>query len=489
MSDSESRQVDWSIPQRCLLLGVAGVGMRALVEILHQSGHTIYGSDRACGNGQESLNGPHVDPLAVNVGMVSWLGLTPAVNIDVCICSPAIPVSAPLRRWAVDRMIPVLSLHAAVDAVFADRSQICVAGTHGKSTTSSLLAWMLNSAGVDAGVFFGAQLNSGGGIQSRFANQGGHYGRGRVAVVEACEFERSFLQLDPHYVVLTGIDGDHFDCFNTAAAEDAAYRQFLNKLPTDGMAFVNAACPRSTAVTAEAGVTTVRWTLRDPSSADWSGRIVDVSLGEMTLRIRHGGREFADIRAPIVGQHNADNLLGAVAAASQMGMSAIVVQQALTTFPGLKRRMEYRGDYRGMQMLDDYAHHPTAVTTTLQAVRQQFPGRRIRVVFEPHQVGRLRRCRDQFIGALLLADELTVLPVFPAREQVSVATCHRISQDLAATISDRGTPAVFADGVSTAVSIVENTGQPEDVFVTMGAGTAHRIHDELHRRFQQYSPA
>lgn len=484
MPDSEDRQIDWSIPHRCLLLGVAGFGMRALVEILHQSGHTVYGSDSAFGIGPESLNGTHVDALAANVEVVPWEDSSPAANIEVCICSPAIPVSAPLRRWAVDRSIPVLSLHAAVNAVFAERSQICVTGTHGKSTTSALLAWMLNNTGMDAGVFVGAHYNFGDGIQSRFANQGGHYGRGSVAVIEACEFERSFLQLNPHHIVLTGIDGDHFDCFDT---EDAAYREFLEKVPTDGIVLVNAACSRGMSVTAEAGVATVRWSLCGQRSTDWSGRIVGVGSGEMTLRIRHGERGFCDVRAPLVGRHNADNLLGAVAAASNMGMSAIAIQNALSTFPGLKRRLEYRGDYRGMQMLDDYAHHPTAVTTTLQAVRQQFPGRRIRVFFEPHQVCRLRRCRNQFIRALLLADELAVLPVFPAREQVSVATCHRISQDLAATICDMGTPAVFADGVSTAVSIVENTGQPEDVFVTMGAGTVHRIHDEFHRRFQRHS--
>ena len=136
-------------------------------------------------------------------------------------------------------------------------------------------------------------------------------------------------------------------------------------------------------------------------------------------------------------------------------------------------------------MLDDFAHHPTAVTTTLLSVRQEFPDRRIRVVFEPHQVERLRRRWKQFVEALSLADEVVLLPVFPAREQVSVADCHRISRELTAIICNMGTPAVFADGVKTAVSGIDSTGEPEDVFLTMGAGTVHRIHDEVHRRFRR----
>ena len=175
--------------------------------------------------------------------------------------------------------------------------------------------------------------------------------------------------------------------------------------------------------------------------------------------------------------------------ASFQGLSAAQCQKALTGFPGLKRRLEFRGEYRQMRMLDDYAHHPTAVTTTLEAVRQQYPEHRIRVIFEPHQMIRLQQYEDQFVRALSIADEVIVFPVFPAREQVSEARCHRISQQLAATIREQETPAVFADGVNSVVLIVEHTGQPQDLFLTMGAGTVHRIHDEVHRRFQQHSAA
>lgn len=481
MSDSEGRQIDWSNPQRCLVLGVAGFGMRALVEILQQAGHQVFGADHVYGSGTEIIEGAESPPPCVQ--LVPWGDADPPLEIDVCICSPAIPDAAPLRLWTRQRMIPSISLHTAVAALFAGLSQICVSGTHGKSTTTALLAWILHRSGVSTGVFVGAGFRNR--VSSEFATGGGHDGHGGVAVIEACEFDCSFLRLQPQHIILNGIDGDHFDCFDTEDAEDAAYRRFLEKVPADGTVFVNAACSRSTALTAAAHLTAVPWTLHDQSSADWYGRIVDVGAGWMTVRTWYRGQKFSDLRVPFVGRHNAENLLGAVAAASHLGVSAVAIRQAVFTFPGLQRRLEDRGDYNGMQMLDDYAHHPTAVRTTLQTVRQQFAGRRLRVIFEPHQLCRLRRYEGQFIQALSLADDVVLLPVFPAREPVSTATCHRISRDLAATMSSIGTPSVFADGVKTAVSIVETTGQPGDVFVTMGAGTVHRIHDEFHRRFQR----
>ena len=485
--DSVNRQIDWSVPRRCLLLGVAGSGMQALSAILHQSGHVLYGSDRICGTGREVGTDTDVRALLENVRLVPWGNSSPELSVDVVICSPAIPATAPLLRWSQDQSIRVMSLQTAVGSVFADRRQICVSGTHGKSTTSGLLAWILNNEASDAGVFLGAHWCAC--RQSRFGRQGGHYGRSDLAVIEACEFDRSFLQLQPHHVILNGIDSDHFDCFASDEAENAAYRQFLERVPSHGTVFFNAECQRSASVVAKSGVASVRWKLGKREATDWAGRIVRSVAGRMTVRIWHRARRFGDLQVPVFGRHNAANLLAAVAMASYLGISATECQRALVDFPGLTRRLEYRGEYRGTQMMDDYAHHPAAVTTTLLSVRQAFPDRRIRVIFEPHQMNRLLRRREQFIEALSLADEVMVLPVFPAREQVSVADCHRISRELAAMICELGTPAVFADGVQTAVSLVNFTGDPEDILLTMGAGTVYRIHDEVHRRFQRDSAA
>lgn len=487
-------ELGWSTPRRCLLLGVAGSGMRSLAQILHQAGHMLYGADTVFEATSVAVEKPFVgpanpvepgclSPAIPGVQLIPWTSASLPADIDVCICSPAVPASAALHQQSLRQAIPVLSLHAAVGAVFSQRSQVCVAGTHGKSTTSSLLGWMLDDGLNTAGLFVGAEP----GGDNRPVSSG-RYGQGGPAVIEACEFNHSFLDLTPQHVVLTGIDGDHFDCFESPDAEDAAYEQFLNLLPEHGSVLQNAMCSRSSSVVKRVRVPAVHWAM-DDRSAEWSGQIVDTEAGRMTVRIRHRGRHFSDLRVPLFGRHNAENLLAAVAAASCLGTSALQCQTALSGFPGLKRRMEPRGIYQGMRMLDDYAHHPTAVKTTLLAVREQYPGGRIRVVFEPHQVLRLRHYQSQFVESLSLADEVIVLPVFPAREHVSKADCDRISSHLAATICDQGIPAVFTDGVHAAASIVELTGQPKDIFLTMGAGTVHRIHDEVHRRFHRDSAA
>lgn len=491
MPDQANLRVDWSNPLRCLLLGAAGSGMRTLGQILHDAGHIIHGADVVF-EAETPLNPAVAAGFSVVepfVRQLRWDDPAPAVEIDVCITSPAVPQSAPLYRWAEERSVPMRSLTAALGELFASRAQVCVAGTHGKSTTSALLAWMLNCNDQDAGVFVGAEMCAHLGSSPEWGigipGTTGMHGKGPLAVLEACEFGGSFLQLRPRHVLLNGIDGDHFDCFEDGAAEDAAYQRFLELVPADGGVFLNAACARSRRVATQAGVDVTTWSLDKGASANWCGRLVDERAGRMTLRVEHAERHFGDIEAPLSGRHNAENLLAAVAMASHLGLSAGECQASLSEFPGIRRRMEQRGIYRGMRMLDDYAHHPTAVTTTLQAVRTQFPGSRVRLLFEPHQVSRLKRCQDQFIQALSLADEVFVLPVFPAREQVSKATCHRISRQLAATISGQGTPAAFTDSVSAAASIVELTGRSEDIVLTMGAGTVHQIHDEVHRRFQR----
>ena len=151
--------------------------------------------------------------------------------------------------------------------------------------------------------------------------------------------------------------------------------------------------------------------------------------------------------------------------------------------------MEMRGCYRDMLFMDDYAHHPTAVMLTLTAVRKRFPDHRIRVIFEPHQLERLSRSWSEFKHALRKADDLIILPVFPAREDVTSEACHQFSHTLAQEIQADGTSAMIVDGVHSAVSTIELTGQPKDLFLTMGAGIVHQIHDEVHRRFQRDSAA
>ncbi len=477
--------MDWSSSSRCLLLGIAGSGMRALARILLQAGHHVSGADTALGEHDGSDSAAALQSAGFH--LVPWLPSGPLPAFDVCVFSPAIPHHAPLLRRAMSQGIPVIPLHQAVGSLFADRSQVCIAGTHGKSTTSALLAWILRETNSDAGCFVGAGLCDNGVSDQDF--DGGRFGAGSLAVIEACEFGDSFLHLDPRHVVLTGIDGDHFDWFADESAENASFRRLLARLPREGQVVLNAGCDRSRTVAKEAGTVVSAWIDDNSSATGWSASVLDSRRRQSVVQISAGGRKFADILFPLYGNHNVRNMTAAVAMASLLGVSAQQCQDRVAAFPGLRRRQEFRGTYGEMVLLDDYAHHPTAVKATLKAVRQRHPQRRLRAIFEPHQVVRVRRLWDEFRDALNLADDVHVLPVFPAREDVTREMCQNVSQALAAEIQESGTSATYVDGVQSAVSIIELTGQPGDLFLTMGAGYAHRIHDEVHRRFQRNTAA
>ncbi len=475
----------WSGPRRVLLLGVAGSGMRALAGILRQAGHQVYGSDRAlC---EDGLSGSSQVSRETGVTVVPWLGTEPIPTVDVCICSPAIPSHAPLLQHVRHLGVPVLSLQQAVATVFSERSQICVAGTHGKSTTSALLAWIMGTRETDAGCFVGAGFRDT--VLSREHKDGGHFGAGPHAVIEACEFGNSFLHFAPEHLVLTGIDGDHFDWFSDEAAENAAFRSLLSGLPADGHLVLNAGCERSKTVANEAGMIVSARVGDVRSGSGWWARVIGRRNQSSVVRVQADGRQFADFEFPLYGTYNVRNLTSAVAMASLLGLSARQCTERLAAFPGLERRQEIRGNFRGMLLLDDYAHHPTAVKATLEALRHRYPERRIRLFFEPHQLIRLQRLWSEFRESLVLADEVQILPVFPAREDAASELCQNVSRTLAGEIQALGTSATFVDGVHSAVSSIELTGQPGDLFLTMGAGMTHRIHDEVHRRFQRNTAA
>ena len=481
MIHSSREAARWQTRQRCLLLGACGAGMKALSSILLQAGHGVEGADIAFDAA--------TNPLAAGVTQRPWNDLPARGDFDVCVASPAIPAVAPLTAWARQYSLPTISLHAALNDLFSDRRQVCVAGTHGKSTTTALLSWILRESRRDVGSFCGAALAGTPRKRTETPEPAGHFGTDYVSVLESCEFARSFDLLTPHDILLTGIDRDHFDCFPTDDLEQQAFRGFVANLPADGLLLWRASCERSREVAQSCRARTATWDLGSQSDAVWTGRRNVLTPGRTIVRIRCGTHHFADVESRLYGEHNAANIVAAVAMASHLGVSAFESVRALKHFPGLCRRLEKRGSRDGLIFLDDYAHHPTAVTTTLWAVRQKFPQHRIRVLFEPHQVRRTECLLREFAESLTLADQVIVLPAFPARETVTSAACRQISSRLAATIRQSGGHAEAVDSPEDAILTIENSGLPGDVFLTMGAGQVSQIHDKVDRQLQRHFAA
>ena len=465
-----------------MLLGAKGAGMTALGDILMDAGHAVVGMDKniACGEFRTATASRE------RFSVLPWSSSHVKPNqLDVCITSPAVPQFDHVPTMIRAAGVPIVSLHKCLGMVFSKTKQICVAGTHGKSTTAAMLAWILDQNLYRPGCFVGAE-------QIDFCCSGRFTGSD-WAVLESCEFRQSFRHLQPEIVVLTGIERDHFDCFPDQQSEDQAFREFVNLVPKNGTAVISLNCHRSRNISAHVtgGVST--FSISDaacPSNvADHS--VADFMAGDIrhfgtasVFRCSHHGAS-ATVRLNVPGRHNVQNAVAAIAGAVNAGISLSAACESLTSFSGICRRFENRGKYNGITLIDDYAHHPTAIRETIATARRVFPGRRILVAFEPHQLIRTESLFPQFVDSLSAADEVLLLPVFPAREIATHLECCRASGRIVKELNRLGVRAFLFANLDQIVSRVDHSGRPSDIFLTMGAGRTNEIHDQFNRRLQQ----
>lgn len=461
--------------------------MSAAAEILRDAGHTVFGMDESSAvNPAEAATRPFAQ-------MLRWQADAIPAELDVCIASRAIPTSHPFLQMLADRNVETLSLPTFLARIFSEHRQICVAGTHGKSTSSAMLTWILHQAGRSPSCFVGAHQAD--------LNCSGRYADSDDAVLESCEFLSSFVHLSPAIALVTGIERDHFDCFPDATAEDEAFGAFARRIVSGGVLVCRSDCERSAAMAFRAACRHVTFSAEPPREMcvsqtnrhsgrqpDWEA--TDIQLKGIGSECRIQDREqTCRLRLRVPGRHNILNALGAIAAAAEAGVSPALSCEALSSFGGIRRRFEIRGQYDGITLIDDYAHHPTAIRETLLTARSAFPGRRIVVAFEPHQLVRTTALFADFVAALRLADEVLVLPVYPAREQVTLLKCCQLSGQLVRRLNFFGTRAFLFANLDQIVSRIDHSGRPRDVFLTMGAGRTNLIHDELTRRLQRHSVA
>jgi len=375
------------------LIGVAGTGMNSLATLLAELGKDVTGSDRASG------------------GMVEWLtergirvqkGHTPHLidDADVVIRSAAVPDDNPEILTARERGVHVLTHAQALGALMAARVGIGVAGTHGKSTTTALIAHIL-TAGGRAPTLVGGAVALDVGASSRL-------GRGPELVAEADEYGRRFLELHPKLAVITGIEPDHLDYYGSFEAVIEAFEQFVGGMAADGTVVTNADDPVLRAL----ALPRRRLTYGVASDATW--RLADVrpilSGGSTLDVIGPDGAPWA-LMSALTGAHNAMNALAAIAVAGELGVARSYVETALASFRGTRRRFETRARRHGVWVVDDYAHHPTAVTATLRAAREVHDGRLV-AVFQPHTTHRTAALLEEFARSFGDADRAILLPIY-----------------------------------------------------------------------------
>ncbi len=328
---------------------------------------------------------------------------------DILVYSPAVDVNNPERRMAARLGIPQMSYSQMLGHLMRDRVGVAVAGTHGKSTTTALAACILGESHVAASAVVGAQL--------RVIGCNGWAGTGDVLVVESCEYQRSFLDIAPRYATILGIEPDHFDCYATFEETIEAFGAFAARVEAGGKLLIRRGCAVSQQAAARTKAEVI--TLSREPDGDWFADVARPAETGMRFRIFYRGEFFAEAVVALVGEHNVINTLAAVALSHYAGATVEEIRDGLSEFPGIGRRFEKLGWWRGIALVDDYAHHPTEVRATLATARAQFGGRKIWCVFQPHQVSRTVALMDAFAESFSAADEVLVAPVFAAREALA----------------------------------------------------------------------
>jgi UDP-N-acetylmuramate--alanine ligase len=450
-------------------VGICGSGMKALAEMMSGLGWKITGSDLQPSN--PTLRAMQKQGLRVHVGHHDRF--LPR-DVDVLVYSPAVSPANPERRLATRLKIPQMSYSQMLGHLMQGRVGVAIAGTHGKSTTTAMTATVLADAQFSASAVIGAQL-CGSGLS-------GWAGEDDLFVVESCEYQRSFLDLRPTYAAILGIEPDHFDYYRDFDETKAAFAEFARLLPQEGVLVIRGDCPASVAAAQCASAHVVSFSQQ--AGADWWATDQRCTAGGTWFRVFHQGDFFTEISLQIPGEHNLMNALAAVALSHYAGATSTQIRESLRDFSGICRRFERVGSWRGVTLVDDYAHHPTAVQATLDTARESFGRRRIWCVFQPHQVSRTQALMQQFAESFSSADEILIAPIFEARENPG-HDAETAAIELTSRIAMHGPPARFCHSLDQIMATIEDETRPGDVLITMGAGDIDRVHHELTRKLQR----
>jgi UDP-N-acetylmuramate: L-alanyl-gamma-D-glutamyl-meso-diaminopimelate ligase len=465
---------------RIHFIGICGTAMATAAAMLKHKGFDVRGSD-------QGVYPPMSDFLAAE-RIQTFDGYSPehiTGDLDLVVVGNAISRGNVELEEVLDRKIRYCSLPEAIREHFLwGARSIVVAGTHGKTTTTSLAGWLLTSGGVDPSVLVG-------GIARNFGQNGSSYriGQGRDFVIEGDEYDSAFfdktakfLKYLPDIAVINNIEFDHADIYADVDAVELAFRRLVNLVPRHGLLLVGADSPRAAALVplARSRVETFGTT----EGVDWQAdEIAAQPDGRTKFVVRRAGRPFGTFEVPLVGVHNVRNATAAIAIGVEAGVDGERLADGLKQFAGVKRRLEVVGVVDGVTVYDDFAHHPTAVAETLAGVRASQPAVRIWAVFEPRSASSCRRVfQDDFARAFDQADEVLIAPVFrstlPEPERLSIP---HLIHDLQA----RGRSARAPESLDEIVTTIVTEHRPGDIVVLMSNGGFGGIHQKLIRAMGQ----
>jgi UDP-N-acetylmuramate--alanine ligase len=441
--------------QRIHCVGIGGIGISAIARVLLEQGYEVSGSD---------LRLSPVAKQLAQAGATVFDGHDAAQvgNADALLISSAIPASNPEVVEAKRCGIPVYKRAEFLGQLMAGKVGIAVAGTHGKTTTTSMIIWVLMQANLDPTFIVGGVMEA---LHTNArAGQGAHF------IIEADEYDRMFLGLRPTVVVITHLEHDHPDCFPTFADMREAFEQFVGLVPENGLIVGCGDHPAVAALLKKPWPAAIQ-TCGLGAENDW--RAVDVApnaLGGHDFSVYCGDQPWGQVRLRVPGVHNVQNALLAVAVADWVAVERAIVCHALGTFEGVQRRFQVRGEVGGVTVVDDYGHHPTKIKATLAAARARYGRRPVWAVFQPHTYSRLKALWDEFATSFADADHVIVLDVYAARERDTLGI------DAADLVAEMRHPdARFVAGMEAAADDVVSRAEPDAVIITLSAGDGNEV--------------
>jgi UDP-N-acetylmuramate--alanine ligase len=464
------------------IVGIAGAGMSAIAHVLLDQGHIVSGSDMQ----RNALS----DAIEAR-GATIWIGHDPAhvANADALVVTSAVKPGHPELQAASERGIPVLKRADLWREWSAQRDVVAVAGTHGKTTTTAMIALALTQAGRDPGYLIGGEAPD----LPRNARWGSP---SAPLVIEADEYDRTFLALAPRVAVITNVEWDHVDIYRSPAEYDAAFRAFATAVLRPRDLIICGDDPGALRIAEQSDATQYGIDdaiANDPVACrrallDWMAANVRADAGGTSFELwRYDQRSFATYslgpcRIQLSGAHNVRNALAALAATSALGIAPEQTLAALAEYKGTRRRFELKGEAGGITVIDDYAHHPTEVRATLAAARDRYPGRRIVVYLQPHTYSRTRALLDAWADAFGDADIVRIGEIYAAREHDTLGID---SPTLARRIDHPDSQAV--GGMAHAVEQLSSLLQPGDLLLTLGAGDGNRVGEIILEKFKVQS--
>ncbi len=455
-------QIDFNCPQKIYFIGIGGISMSGLAEILFDEGFQVMGSDM-----KKSELTDRLEQKGIKVEYGQRASNIPA-DTQVVVYTAAIHPDNPEFVAAKEMGIPMLARAELLGELMRNyQHAVNIAGTHGKTTTTSMLTEILLAGEKDPTVTVGGILPAiGGNIR---------VGGSELFVAEACEYTNSFLSFFPTMEIILNIEADHLDFFKDIEDIRHSFRRFAQKLDEKGILIINREIPRLEEITEGLPCKVITFG-RNPETSNYSAAEItydQYARASYTLMI--DGKPEGKIVLGVPGEHNVYNSLSVVAAGRELGITLEQIQKGLKCFSGTNRRFEKKGEIGGVTVIDDYAHHPQEIRATLTTAKN-YPHRKIWCVFQPHTYSRTAALLDEFAQALLLADEVILADIYAARE---VNTIGITSQDLADKIREAGGRVHYIPSFDEIETFILENCVPGDLLITMGAGDIVKVGEKL----------